>query len=118
MKMIEIVNPSLDEYMTRVRSFGSQYLGDADLWFKLTPSDINEEDDRDEFSFIRMALWDKLIEQEFFTYSSPPGQVNLFSQCGTPEPGANPGSSILDGDGWELINMQRLSSASSIAVSF
>jgi len=88
MTMIEVVNPTLDEYMTRVRSMGERYLGDANEWFSLSKDIISDEDDRDEFSFIRMALWDKLIVA--FFDSSPPGQpyrVNLFNQCDTQEPG-------------------------------
>ena len=89
MEMIEVVTPTLDEYMVRVRLFGTRYLGDANEWYKLRTSDIDAEDDRDEFSFIRMALWDKLMNKEFFN-SGPPGQaeqVNLFGQCDTQEPG-------------------------------
>jgi hypothetical protein len=117
--MIEIVNPTLDDYMARVRHLASYYLGDADQWYNLPSANIDNEDHRDEFSFIRMALWDKLMEREFFPFSSPPGEVTLFNQCGTQEPGATiPGSSILDGDDWALIATQRLSAATSIAASF
>ena len=106
---VEVVNPTSDEYMTRVRVLATKYIGDADKWFKLTPSDVTEEDDRDEFSFIRMALWDVLMEREFFPTVSPPGQGHLFNQCVTPEPGSFPGSSLLGGEIWALISMPRLS---------
>jgi hypothetical protein len=61
-EMIEIVNPTLTDYMNKVQLLAELYLGDADDWFKLRESDITDEDQRDEFSFIRMALWDKLME--------------------------------------------------------
>jgi hypothetical protein len=65
MKMVEIVSPTLDEYLARVRQLSEKYLHDPDSWFQLTITDIPESelDDRDEFSFIKMALWDKLIER-------------------------------------------------------
>jgi len=112
MDMIEIVTPPLTEYMARVRFFASEYLGDSDKWFTLREADLVDEDHRDEFSFIRMALWDKLMEREFFAFSSPPGQVNLFSQCGSTEPGTIPGSFILGGGHWVLPNTQSLLTAS------
>jgi hypothetical protein len=112
MEMIEVVNPSLNEYMARVRSLASRYLGNEDMWFTLNSSAISDEDDRDEFSFIRMALWDKLMEREFFTLSSPPGQIGLFSHCETVEPGATiPGSLIWEGEDWVPIATQRSSTA-------
>jgi hypothetical protein len=61
--MVEIVSPTLDEYLARVRQLSEKYLHDPDSWFQLTIADIPESDDRDEFSFIKMALWDKLIER-------------------------------------------------------
>ena len=94
--------------MERVRSFASRFLGDANKWYELRVSQLENEDDRDEFSFIRMAVWDKLIEREFFLVSSPPGQVGLFSQCDATEPGTIPGSFILDGDDWALTSTQSL----------
>lgn len=111
MDMIEVVNPPLTEYMERVRSLASRYLGDENKWYELRASELEDEDDRDEFSFIRMAVWDKLVESEFFPFSSPPGQVGLFSQCGSTEPGTIPGSVILGGDDWALTNTQSLLTA-------
>jgi hypothetical protein len=51
--------------LARVRQLSEKYLHDPDSWFQLTITDIPESelDDRDEFSFIKMALWDKLIER-------------------------------------------------------
>jgi hypothetical protein len=110
MDMIEIVNPSLTDYMNRVRFFASRYIGDANKWYELRDAQLSDED-RDEFSFIRMAVWDKLMEREFFAFSSPPGQVGLFSQCGETEPGTIPGSFILGGDDWALTNTLNLLTA-------
>jgi hypothetical protein len=59
--------------MEIVRGIADRSVGDANNWYKLRPVDIVDDDDRDEFSFIRMAVWDKLIEREFFPFSSPPG---------------------------------------------
>ncbi len=95
--MIEVEYPTLNVYMERVHRISAKYLGDENQWWNLDIKNILEENDRDEFSFIRMALWDKLMEKEFFTDYSPPGQPSLFGNCAIEEPGDNPGSSIL---GW------------------
>ena len=59
-----------------------------------------------------------IMEREFFTYSSPPGQTELFNHCGTSEPGETiPGSLILEGENWVHINTQSLSTAYSTPVS-
>jgi hypothetical protein len=111
MDMVKVVNPTLNEYMERVRFFATRYLGDANKWYELNVSQLDNMDDRDEFTFIRMALWDKLMDMEFFAFSSPPGQVPLFSQCGASEPGTIPGSFIFGGDYWALTNTQSLLTA-------
>jgi len=92
MEMVEIVSPTLEEYLVRVRQLSGIYRGDPDSWFQLTIDDIPETDDRDEFSFIRMALWDKLLENEFFPKDKSRSQLNLFNDCDETEPGAIPGS--------------------------
>jgi len=117
MEMIEVVTPSLTEYMAKVRFFASQYLDDADLWYKLREADLADEDDRDEFSFIRMAVWDKLMEREFYPFLSPPGQVGLFSQGDIAEPEMISGSFICGGADWAHINTQRSLIGCSIALS-
>jgi hypothetical protein len=94
MEMVEIINPSLDEYMARVRHLSEVYRGDPGSWYQLTVNDIPESDDRDEFSFIRMALWDKLLEKEFFPTNESRVQLNLFNVCYADEPGEFPGSSF------------------------
>ena len=108
MEMVEIVSPTLEEYLARVRQLSAKYLNDPDSWFQLTIADIPESDDqsddRDEFSFIRMALWDKLLEYEFFP-KNPRTQLNLFKECDAVEPGLNPGSTFWSGP-WELTNTQ------------
>jgi hypothetical protein len=95
MEMIEVVNPTIDDYLVRVHSISAKYLNDPGEWLQLTPSVISDSDDRDEFSFIKMALWDQLMEKEFFSPTSPPGQASLFSVCTSSEPGVIPGSTIL-----------------------
>jgi len=117
MEMIEIVSPTLSEYMLKMRGFASKYAEPDGAWYELTEEAITNDEDRDEFSFIRMALWDKLIDEEFFPSTSPPGPVIFSGQCGEPEPGTSPGSFILDGDYWMHTITQRLSIGSSIAVS-
>ncbi len=117
MTMIEVVSPPLSLYMDQVRAFAYRYLGDADLWYELKADVISKEDDRDEFSFIRMALWDKLMEREFFLLTEPPGQVDLFGQCDITEPGTSPGSSVFGGDCWVLTDMPRSSTGYSTPVS-
>jgi len=105
--MIEIISPPLSHYHDTVRLFAARYIGDADEWYKLNEQVITDGDDRDYFTFIRMALWDKLMEEEFRSWMSPPEQVDLFGECDTTEPGGNPGSFILDGHCWALINTRR-----------
>lgn len=95
MEMIQVDYPALDVYMARIHTMSEMYLGDETAWLSLKAEAISDEEDRDEFSFIRMALWDKLMEKEFFLDYSPPGQPSLFTQCVSKEPGDNPGSSIL-----------------------
>jgi hypothetical protein len=104
-EMVEIVSPTLDEYMARVRHLSEVYRRDPGSWYQLTVDDIPESDDRDEFSFIRMALWDKLLEKEFFPENESRTQLNLFSECDAVEPGDNPGSTFW-GEPWELMNTQ------------
>lgn len=105
MEMVEVVNPTLDEYMAQVRKLSEVYRGDPGSWYELTINDIPESDDRDEFSFIRMALWDRLLEMEFFPRNESRTQLNLFNDCDAIEPGALPGS-IFWGQPWELTNTQ------------
>lgn len=106
MEIVEIVSPTLDEYMARVRHLSEVYLRDPEKsWYQLTVSDIPESDDRDEFSFIRMALWDKLLEREFFPKNESQAQLNLFGKCDAAEPGDIPGSTFW-GESWELTNTQ------------
>lgn len=109
MEIVEIVSPTLEEYLARVRQLSGKYLNDPDSWPQLTIEGIPEEsDDRDEFSFIRMALWDKLwdkfLENEFPKDISRT-QLNLFKECDVVEPGFNPGSTFWSGP-WELTNTQ------------
>jgi len=106
MEMVEIVSPPLEEYLDRVRQLSEKYLHDPDSWFQLTITDIPESelDDRDEFSFIKMALWDKLVER-LFPKDMSRNQLNLFKECDAVEPGFNPGSTFWSGP-WELINTQ------------
>ncbi len=105
MDMVEIVSPTLEEYLARVRQLSAKYRNDPDSWFQLTIADIPELDDRDEFSFIRMALWDRLLENEFFPKDVSRAQLNLFKECDPVEPGLNPGSTFWSGP-WELANTQ------------
>ena len=105
MEMVEIVSPTLEEYLVRVRQLSKKYRDDPDSWFQLTIEEIHDLDDRDEFSFIRMALWDKLLENEFFPKDKSRIQLNLFNECETVEPGLNPGSTFWSGS-WELTNTQ------------
>jgi hypothetical protein len=105
MEMVEIVNPTLDEYMARVRHLSEVYGKGSELWYELTADDIPESDDRDEFSFIKMALWDKLLEKEFFPPNESRTQLNLFNECNAEEPGEIPGSSFWSAP-WELTNTQ------------
>lgn len=104
MEMVEIVRPTLDEYMERVRRLSGVYLGNQDLWYELSVDKILDEDDRDEFCFIRMAMWDKLVEKEFFLSQGPLMQANLFGECDQVEPGMFPGSTFLGGESWALSN--------------
>ncbi|WP_041596851.1 hypothetical protein [Granulicella tundricola] len=111
MVTIEVVSPPLSAYMAKVRTLAENYLGDADKWFDLRDDKITDADDRDDFSFIRMAVWDKLMESEFFAFSSPPGQVGLFGQGCIAEPGTLPGSFILGGDDWAHTSTRTLLTA-------
>lgn len=106
MQMIEIVSPTLSEYMVKVRNFASKYAKPNVAWYELTEDVITCDDDRDEFSFIRMALWDKLIDEEFFPSTSPPSSVSFSGQCGESEPGTIPGSFILESTTWAHTNTQ------------
>jgi hypothetical protein len=105
MEMVEIVSPPMEEYLVRIRQLSAKYRNDPDSWFELKIDDILDLDDRDEFSFIRMALWDKLLEKEFFPKDISRTQLNLFKECDAAEPGLNPGSTFWSGP-WELINTQ------------
>jgi hypothetical protein len=105
-KVVNVVNPTLDDYMDRVCSMSRQYQGESANWFELTPEMITDEDDRDEFDFIRMALWDKLIEKEFFASTETITNPTLVEVCDSVEPGNSPGSTLWGGDVWELTNTQ------------
>lgn len=107
MEMVEIVHPSLDEYMTQIRHLAEVYGNGSENWYKLTIRDIPEtaEDDRDDFRFIRMALWDQLLEREFFPESSTRFRLNRSSECNTVEPGENPGSTFWSAL-WALSSMR------------
>ena len=105
MQTIQIISPTLDYYLERVRALSYVNLGDADSWVKLDEKNIPGEDDRNEFIFIKMALWDKLIEKDYFydSYESSPPE-----RCEILEPGVNPGSSIFGGVNWAHMTMQNL----------
>lgn len=59
--MIQLVQPPWSEYMSRVRALAVRYFNDTGRWFELCNSDITHEDDRDQFSFIQMTVWDELL---------------------------------------------------------
>lgn len=104
METIEIISPPLSEYMMKMRAFASKYAAPDGAWYELKEEAFTNDDDRDEFSFIRMSLWDKLIDEEFFPSTGPPGQVIFSGHCGESEPGTLPGSFILGGGSWVLTN--------------
>jgi hypothetical protein len=105
MENIEIVRPTTDHYMERVCTMAKTYLTVEKSWYELELTDITDEDDRDEYSFIRMALWDQLMKREFYK-DNPPDSLDSLNACGTVEPGILPGSFILGGGVWQQLNTQ------------
>jgi len=107
MDMVEIIHPTLDEYMAKIRNLANKYHKNPDAWYTLSIEDIpeNEEDDRDDFRFIRMALWNQLSEKEFLSEGTTRFRLNQSHECTNVEPGANPGSTFWS-KLWALTNMR------------
>lgn len=103
MKTIVVVSPTLENYMDRVRSMAQTYVGDEDKWFTLSEESISDADDRDEFSFIKMAVWSQLMEREFFPPCAP---FRINNRNTSTEPGISPGSVFWVGVNWTPITMQ------------
>ena len=64
MEMVVVVHPTLEDYSSQVHAIAEKY--GLDSWLDLYehPEKMNEED-RDDFSFIAMAVGDQLIHREF-----------------------------------------------------
>ena len=94
MDMVVVVHPTLEEYSEQVHAIAKRH-GLAS-WLELIecPEKMSKEE-RDDFSFITMAVGDKLIHREFISPSWSPGEDNKADI--ELEPGMIPGSTVLLG---------------------
>lgn len=92
MDMVVVVHPTLEEYSSQVHAMAIRH-GLAS-WLELfeCPEKMSKEE-RDDFSFITMAVGDQLIHREF-NLSRSPGEDDKDIEI---EPGMIPGSTILPG---------------------
>ena len=94
MEMVVVVHPTLEEYSSQVHAMAEKY-GFAS-WLELFeyPEKMSKEE-RDDFSFITMAVGDQLIHRELISPDRSPGEVEAEEM--QIEPGMIPGSTILPG---------------------
>jgi hypothetical protein len=94
MDMVVVVHPTLDDYSSRVRMIADRH--GFESWLELfeCPEKMSE-DERDDFSFITMAVGDQLIHREFIDSSRSQGEDDVDNIQA--EPGVTPGSAILPG---------------------
>lgn len=94
MDMVVVVHPTLDEYSHRVRKIAEKH--DLESWLELfeCPEKMSE-DERDDFSFITMAVGDQLIHREFIDPSRSQREDDMDDI--QVEPGISPGSAFLSG---------------------
>ena len=89
--MVQVVHVTLEEYAVRVNNFAIKF--ESTYCMNLRP-EVMDEDDRSDFMFIKMAVGDLLIKQEYFA-TSPPGDDCPAEKEITVEPGLTPGSTVL-----------------------
>ncbi len=76
MDMVVIVRPTLEEYSSQVHAMAEKY--GFESWLELFENQEKmSEDERDDFSFITMAVGDQLIHREFISPSQSPGEDDL-----------------------------------------
>jgi hypothetical protein len=92
MEMVVVVHPTLEDYSSQVHAIAEKY--GLDSWLDLYehPEKMNEEE-RDDFSFIAMAVGDQLIHREFNSPDRSPGGRDTDDVL--VEPGLIPGSTVL-----------------------
>jgi|GEM_PF-3583942 hypothetical protein len=95
MEMVVVVHPTLEDYSAQVNAM-AQKCG-YETWFQLFDDSEKKmsEDDRDDFSFITMAVGDQLIRREFNSPDRSPGGDDVDGM--QVEPGHSPGSTVLRG---------------------
>ena len=94
MDMVVVVHPTLEEYSSQLHAMAEKY--GFETWLELfeNPEKMNE-DDRDDFSFITMAVGDQLIHREFLSRDQSPGGDRASDM--QVEPGLSSGSTVLLG---------------------
>jgi hypothetical protein len=93
---IKITYPSVSDYMERVVRMAEK--SGKSQWWELTEDNVDASD-RDQFTFIQMAVWDQLWEMEFQSESSPP-PLSTAHLVFHPQPGDNPGCAVFGGVNW------------------
>jgi hypothetical protein len=95
MEMVVVVHPTLEEYSFQVHAMAQKY--GYETWLELfeDPDKKMNAEDRDDFSFIAMAVGDQLIHREFLSPARSPGGDDLDGMQVEPE--LSSGSAVLPG---------------------
>ncbi|MDR3410936.1 MAG: hypothetical protein P4L87_08355 [Formivibrio sp.] len=95
MDMVVVVHPTLEDYSSQVHEMATKC--GYETWLDLfeDPNKKMNADDRDDFSFITMAVGDQLIHREFISPDRSPGGDDADGL--QVEPGLSPGSIVLSG---------------------
>ncbi|MDR3715209.1 MAG: hypothetical protein P4L51_20545 [Puia sp.] len=95
MEMVVVVHPTLEDYSAQVHAIAEKC--GYETWLDLfeDPRKKMNADDRDDFSFITMAVGDQLIHREFLNPERSPGGDDIDGM--QIEPGFSPGSTVLLG---------------------
>jgi|SRR5665213_2061376 len=103
MDIIKVVYPSLDEYAERANAI-AQRCGRASL-LMLNENDIDNESERNEFSFIMKAVGDQLLHREWEAFASKP--IDSINAVACPEPEPVSGSTFFAGVAFDCARLCR-----------